>query len=172
MKTRNLILFILIISSLTFLSFKHNNQTLIKSYSSKTPSIEGTYVLVSRKLPDGTIMKPPSISGIHTFTKDARNFNVMWTDKNGKHNSYSVYSTYKLTDKDYTETIHFGIMNDETSGKGISYTINQTKTVPIKLEEGKLEIQFPFDLPTATFENNKMIATAKGMFTDYWEKIK
>lgn len=172
MKTRNLILFILIISSLTFVSFKYNNHNLIKSYSSKTPSIEGTYVLVSRKLPDGTTMKPPSVSGIQTFTKDARNFNIMWTDKNGKHSSYSVYSNYKLTDKDYTETIHFGIMNDEISGKGLSYTTDQTKTVPIKSEEGKLEIQFPFDLPAVTFENNKMIATAKGMFTDYWEKIK
>ena len=172
MNTRNLILFVLIIGSFSFLSFKTNNQTIIKSYSSKTPSIEGTYVLVSRKLPDGTTVKPPMVSGIQTFTKDARNLNVMWTDKNGKHFSFSVYSNYKLTDKDYSETIHFGIMNDEISGKGISYILNQTKTAPIKLEGGKLEFQFPFDPPSATFENNKMIATAKGIFTDYWEKIK
>jgi hypothetical protein len=171
MKRKALLVAMLMITSISFLSFKFASQ-LGETYLSKTPSIEGTYKLMSRKLADGTIQKPPMVVGIQTFTKDIRNFNVMWTDKNGKHFSFSVYSTYKLTDKDYTETIHLGVMNDEISGKGISYLPEQTKTAPIKLEGNKLEFKFPFDPVSVTFENGKMIATSEGMFTDYWEKIK
>jgi hypothetical protein len=30
----------------------------------QAPSIEGTYQLISRKLPDGTVLKPPDIMGL------------------------------------------------------------------------------------------------------------
>lgn len=170
MKTKKLLVIVLMVTALSFLSFTYIGQSN-ENHLSKTPSIEGTYKLLWRKLPDGTTVKPPMAMGIQTFTKDVRNFNVMWTDQKGKHFSFSVYSKYKLTDKDYTETIHFGIMNDEIGGKGISYITDQTKTVPINFDGKKLEFKFPFDPPSVTFEGNKMTATAEGMFTDYWEKV-
>jgi len=166
MKTRTLMIGVLLITALSFLSFRFFDEP------PKVPSITGTYKFLSRTLPDGTVLKPPMVDGIQTFTKDARNFNIMWSDKNGKHFSFSVYSTYKFTDKDYTESIIFGIMNDEISGKGITYITNQTKTVPITFDGKKLDFKFPFDPPSVTFEGNKMTATAEGQFTDYWEKVK
>jgi len=48
------------------------------------PSIEGTYKLSSRKLPDGTVLKPPDIMGLLTYTKSHRNFNIVWKDATGK----------------------------------------------------------------------------------------
>jgi hypothetical protein len=171
MKNKALLLSAILIAAFGFFSFKYIHSTK-ETNILKVPSIEGTYKFLSRKLPDGTIVKPPMAMGIQTFTKDVRNFNIMWVDSSGKHYSISIYSTYKLTDKDYTETIHFAVINDEISGKGLSYLTNQTKTVPIKLTGNKLEIKLPFDPPTVTFEGNKMMATAKGQFTDYWEKIK
>lgn len=171
MKTKTLLVSILMVTALSLLSFKYISQPK-ETHILKTPSIEGTYKLLWRKLPDGTTVKPPMVMGIQTFTKDVRNFNVMWTDKNGKHFSFSVYSTYKLTDKDYTETIHFGVMNDEINGKGLSYITNQTKTAPINFDGKELEFKFPFDPPSVIFEGNKLTATAEGMFTDYWEKVK
>jgi len=171
MKIKFLISTLLFVTTLSFLGFRYLNRPAEPALA-KTPSITGTYQFVSRTLPDGTVIKPPIANGIQTFTKDERNFNVMWTDKNGKHFSYSVYSTYKLTDKDYTEHIIFGIMNDEISGKGLTYTTDQTKTVPVTYDGNKLDFKLPFDPPAVTFEGNKMIATAKGMFTDTWEKIK
>ena len=65
-------------------------------------SIEGTYQLVARKLPDGTRMKAPDIMGLLTFTKTHRNFNIVWKDKDGKYFSYSVVSSYELTESEYT----------------------------------------------------------------------
>jgi len=171
MKSKALLLAAILFAVFGLYSFRfiHNPERTILL---KTPSIEGTYKFMSRKLPDGTTVKPPMVMGIQTFTKDVRNFNIMWTDSSGKHYSISIYSTYKLTDKDYTETIHFAISNDEQSGKGLTYLTNQTKTVPVKMLGDKLEIKLPFDPPTATFDGSTMTATAKGMFTDYWEKIK
>lgn len=171
MKSKTLLLSMILIAAFSLLSFKYIHKPK-ETKLLKAPSIEGTYKFMWRKLPDGTTIKPPMVMGIQTFTKTDRNFNIMWVDKNGKHFSFSVYSDYKLTDKDYTETIHFGVMNDEISGKGLTYITNQTKTVPIKLNGSKLEFKFPFDPPSVTFEGNKMIATAEGQFTDYWEKIK
>lgn len=170
MKKRYLIIFLLLLSGISFLGFKFANKYETKTIL-KSPSIEGTYELTARKLPDGTMLIPPMVMGIQTFTKDIRNFSVMWEDKNGKHFTYTVYSKYKLTDNDYTESIIYGILNDEISGKGISYLTNKEKTVPIKYDNGKLEFQFPFDPPSVTFDGDRMIATSEGEFTDYWKKV-
>jgi hypothetical protein len=32
-------------------------------------------------------------------------------------------------------------------------------------------VKLPFDPPSVVFEGNKIVATAKGMFVDYWEKV-
>jgi hypothetical protein len=171
MKTKTLLFTVITAVALSFLSFTYIDLSK-ETHLLKTPSIEGTYELMWRKLPDGTTVKPPMLMGVQTFTKNIRNFNLMEIDKNGKYNSYSVFSTYNLTDKVYTETIHFSIMNDEIAGKGVTYITDQTKTAPVTYDGKKLEIKFPFDPPTVTFEGNKMTATAEGMFTDYWEKVK
>ena len=142
------------------------------------PSISGTWKLVSRKLPDGTTMTPPMIEGLQTFTKTMRNFNVAWADPSGKHFSYSVISNYKLTDKEYSETVMYSCMNDEIgmmknmpSGKGPVYVFKgETKTAPVTLDGSKVTFQLPFDPPKATFDGNNMTATLEGGFTDTWEK--
>lgn len=141
--------------------------------SIKAPSIEGTYKLVSRKLPDGTVVKPPDVMGLQTFTKNYRNFNVIWHDANGKHFAFSVASTYKLTATEYTETMLFSIMKDEIGGKEDVYSMSsQTKSAPVKMADGRIEFKLPFDPPSAVFEGNKITATAEGLFTDYWERVK
>lgn len=139
----------------------------------KAPSIEGTYKLVSRKLPDGKMLGVPDVMGLQTFTKTYRNFNVVWKDTAGKFFSYSVGSTYKLTAADYTETILFSIMNDEIGGKPINYTLTgPTKTVPVKIKGGRIDFKMPFDPPAISFEGNSLTATAEGVFVDKWEKVK
>ncbi len=170
MKTRMIIL-PLLLGAVLFFSFRFLDSPRLV-YVSKSPTIIGTWKFMSRTLPDGTVLKPPMVDGITTFTKDIRNFSVMWTDKNGKHTSFTVYSNYKLTDKDYSESLIYGIMNDEIGGKGITYTTDQKKTVPITFDGKKLDIKMPFDPVTVTFEGNKMTAVNEGQFTDVWEKVR
>ena len=65
--------------------------------AAQTPSSEGTYQLTSRKLSDGTMLKPPDVMAFYTFTKTHRNFNLVQKDAMGKFASFSVVSTYTLT---------------------------------------------------------------------------
>src|SRR3989442_15134470 len=57
--------------------------------SAQVPSLEGTYQFVAEKLPDGTVIKPPDIMGLMTYTKTHRNFNIVIKDTTGKFYSYS-----------------------------------------------------------------------------------
>jgi hypothetical protein len=136
------------------------------------PSIEGTYKLSSRKLPDGTVLKPPDIMGLLTYTKSHRNFNIVWKDATGKFFSYSLVSTYKLTPTEYSETRLFSILNDQIEGKDIVYDLSaKTQSVPVTIDGGRLQFKLPFDPPAAVFEGDKMTATAEGRFVDVWDKV-
>ena len=136
------------------------------------PSIEGTYKLSSRKLPDGTVLKPPDIMGLLTYTKSHRNFNIVWKDATEKFFSYSLVSTYKLTPTEYSETRLFSILNDQIGGKDIVYDLSaKTQSVPVTIDGGRLQFKLPFDPPVAVFEGDQMTATAEGRFVDVWHKV-
>lgn len=155
------------------------NQTACEA--SKTPgteakgvSIEGTYRLVSRELPDGTKQAPLDVVGLLTYTKEYRNFNVHWKDANGKSFSVSNMATYKLSDKEYSEQSLYFMVNDEIGGKGISYDLSgPTGFSPVTIKEGRIEFQLPLHgEPSLVFEGDKFRATRPGAFIDYWEKVK
>lgn len=140
--------------------------------SAQAPSIEGTYQLISRKLPDGTVLKPPDIMGLSTFTKSHTNFNFVLKDATGKFSSVSSVSTYKLTATEYSETRLFSIVNDQIGGKEIVYDLaGKTQSVPVKMEGGRIQFKSPFNPPSLVFEGNKLTATAEGRFVDVWEKV-
>jgi hypothetical protein len=138
------------------------------------PSIEGTYTLVSRHLPNGTKQVPPDILGLLTYTKEYRNFNVYWKDAGGKAFSISAMATYTLTDKEYTEKTLYYLVNDEVGGKGVSYDLSRPLgTGPVSVKERRIEIQLPLHgEPAVVFEGDTLTATRKDAFVDHWEKVK
>jgi hypothetical protein len=136
------------------------------------PGIDGTYKLSSRKLPDGTVLKPLDIMGLLTYTESHWNFNIIWKDAAGKFFSYSLVSTYTLTPTEYCETRLFSILNDQIGGKDIVYDLSEkTQSVPVTSAAGRLQFKLPFDPPAVVFEGDKMTATAEGQFIDVWEKV-
>jgi len=144
----------------------------VSAASAQIPSIEGTYHLVSRTLPNGTVLKPPDIVGLFTYTKTHRNFNIVIKDATGKFYSYSLVSTYTLTPTEYSETRLFSILNDQIGGKDIVYDLlGKTQSVPVKMAGGRIEFKPPFDPPILVFEGNKITATLEGGFVDVWEKV-
>jgi hypothetical protein len=151
---------------------------LFASAAAQAPSIEGTYKLISRRLPDGTVLKPPDIMGLYTYTKSHRNFNIVLKDATGKFYSDSVVSTYKLTATEYSETRLYSIVNDQIGGREIVYNLSpQTRSAPVTVEGGRIQLTFSErrDLfpgrPTEVFEGDKMTATFEGRFVDVWEKV-
>jgi hypothetical protein len=144
----------------------------VSTAAAQTPSIEGTYQLVSRTLPNSTVPKSPDIMGLFTYTKSHRNFNIVIKDATGKFYSYSLVSTYKLTPTEYTETRLFSILNDQPGGKDIVYDLSgQTQSVPVTMAGGRIAFKPPFDPPALVFEGNKMTAALEGGFVDVWEKV-
>ena len=141
------------------------------------PSIEGTYRLMRRELPDGTVQMPPAVKGTISFTKDIRNFSVVWKDDQGKYFSECYVARYSLSDKEYRETQDYLIVDDEIGGKGISHDLSaHTASSPVTIE-GK---HIGFDLPQpfeqalhihVDIDGDQLKATGKDMFVDYWKKM-
>jgi hypothetical protein len=141
--------------------------------ASSAPSIEGTYRLVSRQFPDGTMLKPPEVMGLWTYTKTHRNFNIVQKDAAGKFRSFSLVSTYTLTATEYTETFLFSIRTDQIGGKDIVYDLSgQTRSAPVTVAGGRLQFKLPFEPRTLVFEGHKITATAEdNANVDTWEKV-
>jgi len=141
------------------------------------PNIEGTYRLVRRELPDGTVQLPPVLKGMITFTKEFRNFSVVWKDDQGRFYSECYVARYTLTDKEYTETSEYLIVDDQIGGKGISYDLsNITAKSPVALDGGRVSFALPQSFEkalsiTAEFDGPRFKATGKDRFIDYWEKV-
>lgn len=140
--------------------------------AAQAPSIEGTYRLVSRTLPDGRVQRPPEAIGLVTFTKTHRNMNIMWKDAAGKHFSLTQVSTYKLGGGEFTETLLYRVVSDQIGGKEIVYdSSSKTQSSPVTIEGERLQFKLPFEAPTVTFERDKMTAaTPKGPVA-VWERV-
>ncbi len=141
---------------------------------SSPSSLEGTYELVSRDLPDGTKQFPPEVVGLITYSKEYRNTNVYWKDAEGKHSSVSSVASYKFTDKEYSEMSIFYLVNDEAGGKKLRYDLSvESGTSPVTRKNGRIEFTLPlWDEPTLVFEGNKITATKEGAFVDHWKRVK
>jgi hypothetical protein len=141
------------------------------------PSIEGTYHFVRRELPDGTVQLPPAVKGMITYTKEFRNFSVVWKDDKGKFYSECYVARYTLTDKEYAETPEYLIIDDQIGGKGIRYDLsNNTAKSPVSFDGQRIRFALPQPFETALsitaeFDGAKLKATGKDLFTDYWEKV-
>ena len=141
--------------------------------ASSAPSIEATYRLVSRQFPDGTMLKPPDVMGLWTYTKTHRNLNVVRKDATGKFASFSLVSTYTLTATEYTETLLYSVRTDQIGGKDIVYDLSgQTRSAPVTVDGGRLQFTLPFEPRALVFEGNKVTATAaNNANVDTWEKV-
>jgi hypothetical protein len=142
-----------------------------------SPSIEGTYQLVRRELPDGTIQLPPAVKGMITYTKEFRNFSVVWKDDKGNYYSECYVARYSLTDQEYSETPEYLIVDDQIGGKEISYDLSGTTAKSPLFLDGE---RIMFALPQAfeqelsislEFDGVNLKATGKDSFIDYWEKV-
>jgi hypothetical protein len=144
-----------------------------KPQASSAPSIEGTYTLISRQFPDGTMLRPPDVMGLWTYTKTHRNLNVIRKDATGKCSSFSLMSTYTLTGTEYRETVLFSIRTDQIGGKDIVYDLSgQTRSAPVTVEGGRIQFTLPFESRALVFDGNQVTATAaNNANVDIWEKV-
>lgn len=134
-------------------------------------ALEGTWVLDSRVLPDGTVQESPAVMGCLTYTADHRNFNVYWMDEQGQPVSISSIARYSLTDDEYRETNKYYMLNG--MGQGVQYDVsNETASSPVHREGGRMSFQFPLHgEPAVVFEGDRFTATEEGVFVDHWRRV-
>lgn len=140
-------------------------------------NIEGTYRLVRRELPDGSVQLYPDVRGMMTFTQKYRNFSVLWQDEQGRFYSECYAARYHLTESTYSETSEYLIVDDQIGGKGISYNLHDATASSQVTAKGE---RIEFDLPQqferelsihVAFTGQELVATGKDAFVDYWEKV-
>ncbi|MFN0317325.1 MAG: hypothetical protein ACKVQA_20065 [Burkholderiales bacterium] len=140
--------------------------------ASLADGIEGTWRLVKRQLPDGTIQTPPTVAGLGTLRDGIRHLNVFWRTPDGRPASVGLVSRARLVGNEYTETL-IARSFDDGSGQAAAYTLSgETKTVLVKREGSRISYQLPFDAPAVVYDGDKLTATLEGVFTDYWERLK
>jgi hypothetical protein len=134
--------------------------------------IEGTYKLVSRTLPDGTVLYPPDVVGLLTVMDGYRTVNVFWKDAEGKAVAVSHGTSYTMTPTEFTETnvfLHAENFNGQAMINDFSST---TATSAITVVGERVEIKWPLDAPLLVIEGNKQTATIEGAFVELWERVK
>lgn len=130
------------------------------------PSVEGTYRLVSRTLRDGTVITPPDVMGLMTYTKSYRNFNILSKDADGQFTSRSIVAMYALTPTEYVETTLFHIF---VRGQEVRRELSpppQRSSVTTNARR----IEFRLEQRVSIFEGNRFTATSPAS-TDLWEKV-
>ena len=134
--------------------------------SAQAPSIEGTYLLVSRTLQDGTVHKPPEVIGVQTYTKGYRQFNILSKEPDGKILSRSIVATYTLTPTEYTETTLFHVF---IRGQEVRNLSEQPQRSAVTVEAGR--ITFQLEQRVTVFEQDRFTATS-ATNVDLWERVK
>jgi hypothetical protein len=134
--------------------------------------IEGTWRLVKRVLPDGTVVMPPAVQGMGTAIGGMRHLNVFWQTPEGKTGSIGLISKYRLTANTYTETM-LALVFDDGSGNPVQYNLaGETKRAAVDRQGGRVSYKLPFDPPSVVYEGDTLTATLEGAFVDHWERVK
>ncbi|MCH7690230.1 MAG: hypothetical protein IIA17_04185 [candidate division Zixibacteria bacterium] len=134
--------------------------------------IEGTYMLVSQDLPDGTTRVSPLVGGMFNITSKYWNLNVWWTDSAGKVFSVSEISKYSMTDSTYTETRTYSATNAGAGGGLVKYDFERkTKAVSVNRDGCQISFEMPFDSVMVVFDGSKLTVSVEGEFVDHWEKV-
>jgi hypothetical protein len=133
--------------------------------------IAGTWKFVMRKLPDGKTLEPPAIQGLVRWDNGVFSYVVHWPSPEGKPAFQAGISSYKISDKDYTETVLFCVV-DDGSGKPPIYLPAETKTTPVTREGGRVAFKLPFAPVSLAFEGDKDTGTMEGGVVDLWERVR
>ena len=132
---------------------------------------EGTWRLVMRKLPDGSVQTPPAVYGMGTTKNGINQLIVFWPTPDGKSASLSEISKWEWSESEVAVTPVLTVFDDGSGKSPVYITGGETKRTPVSREGGRVSYQHPIDPPFVVWEGDKLTATLEGVFVDYWEKM-
>lgn len=142
--------------------------------AAQSSAIEGSWKLVSRTLPDGTVVSGPHLQGLLTFSNGYRHISVVFQTPDGTFGSFSALAAYTISSTEYRETRLFRVFDNPMSGEGVDYhTAGAMKVEPVQQRGREIRINAPFDPVIWSFDGDTMTAVAVGgEFEDRWERVK
>ena len=148
-----------LIVSLTLCAFAH----------AETP--DGTYRLVMRKLPDGTVLAPPAMQGMGTFKNGMYQLSLFWRTPDGKPASLSRLSKWAWSETEVAAT-PLVLLFDDGSGNPVYEWGGETKRVPVTRQGTRVSHPHPLDPVFMVWDGDQETATIEGVLEDHWERVK
>ena len=139
--------------------------------------LDGTWRLVMRRLPDGTVQTPPTVHGRFTTKEGVNQLIVFWPTAEGKPASLSAITKWEWSENEVAAT-PLVVIFDDGSGKPPVYTVGgETKRAAIARRGGRVSYKHPIDPVFIVWEGevseaSKMTATSEGGVVNYWEPVK
>jgi hypothetical protein len=132
--------------------------------------MDGTWRLVKRKLPDGSVLMPPAVQGLVNISRGMEQTIVFWRTPDGKPASLAQIDRLEVSGSEIAATPILVIF-DDGSGKPPLYTVGgERKRAPLSRQAGRITYQHPTHPPFVVLEGDSFTATLDGVFTDYWER--
>jgi hypothetical protein len=127
--------------------------------------------LISRQLPNGTVLEAPDVAGFYTYTAGYRHFHIKTPGTDGQPVSVSFAATYTLTDSEYSQSTQYSIGHNQPEGSGVTYDMTQPFTTPVTRDAQRIEFQDGPDEPILVFTSDGLVATQEGEFIDRWVRL-
>jgi hypothetical protein len=140
------------------------------------PDIRGTYVLQKWESIDGKQNIPPVQKGTLTFDDHRRIFTFVGQDDSGNFSAEMYVAKYTLTERLYTETSEYLLLDHENGSKKASYDLQENTYASVtEINNGKIKFALPHPFEkegdvVVEFAGNQMVATIGNDFVYYWEK--
>ena len=142
----------------------------IVSHSADFTSIEGTYVLKSRQLANGTTLEQPVVVGLYKISGGYMSFNLAVKHNDGKIVSRSAIATYTISGSTYKVELLYNAVND---GTGTKYEFSKNiGSSEMSIYDGKVEMKIPLsDNLYGSFGETSLTVMNRGKYIDSWVKV-
>lgn len=134
-------------------------------------SLEGSYELAWRELPDGRVVRPPEVLGAMDITATRRNLNVSWL-KDGERHALALVTAWRIEGGRLHETSVYRLT--DFAGQGVAYRTEPVSgSSPVELEPGVLRVQMPLDgEPEVEVRADGLTSRKPGAFVDHWRRVR
>lgn len=137
------------------------------------PSIDGTYRLAFRDLPDGTRQVPPAVDGLMTFAGGYRGVDIMEYNEKGDVVTLSSVSTYTFNDSLYTEHMRYHMGTGYPPSQNGGFKANLDGSSPVTVgADGSISFELPVDGVHAIFTTDSITIGLGTVLTDHWVKVR
>jgi hypothetical protein len=139
---------------------------------SAASSIDGTYELTKRVMSDGTVLKPPLVSGLYTLRRGRFHLNLFFGNSDGTIASESTNGHYTFNSTKYCEWVDYTIRNNlDKPGITTEVPALEDHCAPVISKNGRFNFSPPGEGVATSFGRQGFTARLGTEFVDHWRKI-